>query len=197
MSKICCGAEGKLISCGKDAFAVPLSLSISWSCGASMVLAPEIPEILEKFRKPVSSVPFCRCFGTVTGEFWLLLPWCSKDILSVVGGPTRTLDGPSGPSLFTATVPELECSSWARFCGTGVANGLEFRWICPLRLRMRCFAELWPPALGSAQSGVCEIPGVPRLWIGACGRAHGFCSINCSCASRSFCAKELTVGPGR
>lgn len=132
-------------------------------------------EALERFemlRKPVSSfsrgaasrswagVCCCaRCLGTVRGEVCGPLAPCveglslSREMRCEVGGAATTLlGGFSGPSLlFIATVPELEKSIGARFCGTGVAYGLPVRWppcAWPLRLRMRCFAGPPVPVKG-------------------------------------------------
>lgn len=148
------------------------------------------------FLKPVNSrsgaVPLaCRCLVTCNGDGAVLL-CCSMFILSLVGGAASTLEGGSGaPSLLIATVPELETSIGAcRFCGIGVAYGLCVRCTCcPLRflMRFRAAGLCWTGC--SAQSGVCVSPGVPCVWSGLCGCAQAFCSMNCSCANRSFCAE--------
>lgn len=174
------------------------------SGGASMVLAPDMPEIL---RKPGGSavVPFSRGLGNARGDVGLLLApcWCMNAIRSAVGGAAATLDGIGAselptPSLLMPIVaaPELICCcSWTFICFwfKGVVKGLEF--LAPrFAVGRTCF-----PALLSAQSGVCEIPGVPYAWIGAaCGRAHGFCSRYCWCAIGSLSVKCFAaVGPER
>lgn len=80
-----------------------------------------------------------------------------------MGGAATTLDGMRTSSLFTPIVPTLElkccccCSACvAAGCGSGVAKGLEFCCIARFGFWRMCL-----PALLSAQSGVCEMPGVP------------------------------------
>jgi len=80
------------------------------SGGASIVLAPEMPDTFDMFRNPVNSDPFWRYLLTTSGEVWLLLPPCMFCIRSLVGGAAAMLDGNSTPSLAAVTVPELERS---------------------------------------------------------------------------------------